>query len=81
MNFVPKISMACRLLLLYIFQVLFYSELMQTSFAVQYISKSFTELLLFRVHPGFAIFDEYDLPSIQIHTFLPGPHSLNIADC
>ena len=41
------------------------------SFAVQYISKSFAELLLFRVHPEFAMLDEYDLASIQIHIFLP----------
>ena len=81
MNYVPKISMPCRLLLLNIFQVLSYSELMQTSFAVQYISKSFAELLLFRVPTEFAILDEYDLASIQIHIFLPGAHSLNIANC
>ena len=43
---------AYRLLLPYIFQVLLYSELMQTSFAVHYISKSFAEPF-FRVHPGF----------------------------
>jgi hypothetical protein len=54
---------------------------MQTSFTVHYISKSFAELLLFRVHPEFVILDEYDLASIQIHIFLPWPHSPNIADC
>ena len=81
MNYVPKIGMPCRLRVLYIFQVLLYSELMQTSFTVQYISKSFAELLLFRVHPEFAILDEYDLASIQIHIFLPCPHLLNTANC
>ena len=73
MIYVPKFGMPSRLLLFHTFQVLFYSKLMQTSFAVQYISKSFAELLLFRVHPEFAILDEYDLASIQIHIFLPGP--------